>query len=103
MTDFLDDKDKKILQVLKDRGDFTSRQIAKKTLLPVTTVYNRLKKLKEFGVIKKFTVELDQAKLDKGFMVFKKVGKKTFIIKTVTNKGKIDDRDYIDIGVDTYV
>jgi len=41
--------------------------------------------------------------LDKGFMVFKKVGKKTFIIKTVTNKGKIDDRDYIDIGVDTYV
>jgi hypothetical protein len=41
--------------------------------------------------------------LDRGFMVLKKVGKKTFIIKTITKKGKIDDREYIDIGVGTYV
>ena len=66
----LDDKDKKIVEVLKDFGDFTTRKISKKTLLPITTVHNRIKKLKKEGIIKKFTIELDYSKIDKGFMVY---------------------------------
>src|SRR3989338_6815385 len=42
----LDEKDKSILKILQENGDFTTRDIAKKTLLPITTVHNPLNKLK---------------------------------------------------------
>ena len=66
----IDEKDMKVLEILKEHGDYTTRQIAKKTLMPITTVHNRIKKLKKEKVIKKFTVELDYAKVDKGFSVY---------------------------------
>ena len=66
----IDEKDMKVLEILKEHGDYTTRQIAKKTLMPITTVHNRIKKLKKDKVIKKFTVQLDHAKVDKGFSVY---------------------------------
>jgi len=42
----VDDKDIKIIDLLKENSAYTTREIAKKTLLPVTTVHNRIKKLK---------------------------------------------------------
>jgi len=66
----LDEKDKKILEVLKNNADYTTRQIAKKTLLPSTTIHNRIRKLKKEKVIKRFTVELDQKKIDRGFVAY---------------------------------
>jgi DNA-binding Lrp family transcriptional regulator len=66
----MDEKDLKILDILREHGDYTTRQIAKKTLLPPTTIHNRIRKLKEEGVIKKFTVQLDNAKVGKGLMVY---------------------------------
>jgi len=66
----LDEKDKKILEILKDHAEYTTRQIAKKTLLPITTIHNRIRKLKQEGVIKKFTVIPDYNKVDKGFLVY---------------------------------
>jgi Lrp/AsnC family transcriptional regulator for asnA, asnC and gidA len=66
----MDEKDLKILDILKEHGDYTTRQIAKKTLLPPTTIHNRIRKLKEDGVIKKFTVQLDGEKVGKGFMTY---------------------------------
>ena len=65
----IDEKDQKILEVLEEHGDYTTRQIAKKTLLPTTTIHNRIRKLKQLKIIKKFTVELDYKKVDKGFSV----------------------------------
>ncbi len=58
-----DEKDFRILEVLSERGDSTVRQIAKKTLLPPTTIHNRIAKLRKAGVIKKFTIEIDKKKL----------------------------------------
>ena len=58
-----DEKDLLILEALRDRGDSTVRQIAKKTLLPATTIHNRIAKLRKAGVIKKFTIEVDPKKL----------------------------------------
>jgi Lrp/AsnC family transcriptional regulator for asnA, asnC and gidA len=58
----LDDKDQLILDTLKERSDSTTRQIAKKTLLPPTTIHNRIRKLKEAGIIKRFTIEIDENK-----------------------------------------
>src|SRR3989338_6926889 len=70
MTYKLDDKDLKIIEILKQHSDYTTREIAKKTLLPTTTVNNRIRKLKSEGVIKKFTIELDADKTGKGFAAY---------------------------------
>ncbi len=70
MTSEMDNKDEKILEVLKEHGDYTVRQIAKKTLLPATTIHNRIRKLKKEGVITKFTVELDPARTNRGFAAY---------------------------------
>ena len=61
----IDEKDLAIIDVLKKHGDYTVRQIAKKTLLAPTTIHSRLKKLKELGVIRGYTVDIDEKKLGK--------------------------------------
>jgi DNA-binding Lrp family transcriptional regulator len=66
----LDDKDFKILQVMRQNADYPTRKIAKKTLLPITTVHNRLRRLRQDGVIKKYTVELDYGKIGKPFAAY---------------------------------
>ena len=64
----IDDKDLKILKMLREDAKLTTYQISKKTLTPVTTVYNRIKKLERLGVIRKYTVEVDEKKLGKNIM-----------------------------------
>jgi DNA-binding Lrp family transcriptional regulator len=66
----IDEKDKNIIEVLKEHADYTTRQISKKVGLPITTVHNRIKKLKKEKIIKKFTVDLDYNKLNKGFRAY---------------------------------
>ena len=61
----LDKKDIRILDILKENGSLTVRQIASRTLLPITTVHNRIKRLKSLGVIKRFTIEIDHKKVGK--------------------------------------
>ena len=63
MKDLIDEKDKKILEILEENSNLSTHKISKKTLIPVTTVNNRIKKLKELGVIKKYTVDIDKKKL----------------------------------------
>ncbi|MBI2655110.1 Lrp/AsnC family transcriptional regulator [Candidatus Woesearchaeota archaeon] len=63
MKELIDEKDWKILEILKENSNLSTYKISKKTLIPVTTVNNRIKKLKKTGVIKKFTVEVDKNKL----------------------------------------
>ena len=70
MTAELDEKDWKIIEVLKEHADYTTRQIARKTLLPVTTVHNRIRKLKTEKVIRKYTVELDNKKIGKSLVAY---------------------------------
>lgn len=67
MTYKLDKKDERIIEVLKEDSSLTTRQIAKKTRIPITTVHHRIRKLKDEGFIKKFTIELDPKKFDKKF------------------------------------
>lgn len=69
MTYKLDEKDKAIIEILQEHGDYTTRQIARKTLLPATTIHNRIRKLKQEKIIKKFTVDLDYEQLERGFSV----------------------------------
>jgi len=63
MEEKIDEKDMAILDILREHGEYTVRQIAKKTLLAPTTVHSRIKKLRESGVIRRFTIDIDEDKL----------------------------------------
>lgn len=66
----LDEKDRKILEVLQKHGDYTTRQIAKKTLLPATTIHNRIIKLKNEKIIRRFTIDIEPKAVGKQFMAY---------------------------------
>src|SRR3989338_5005429 len=58
----LDEKDYRILNALKENGRLSSQQISKKTKLPISTVHNRIKKMQGSGIIKGYTVVIDEKK-----------------------------------------
>lgn len=64
----MDKKDEKILEILKSDSSLTTRQIAKKTAIPITTIHNRIRKLKKDEIIKQYTIKLDHKKLGKHFL-----------------------------------
>ncbi len=66
----MDDKDEKILELLKENSKLTTNQLSKKLLIPVTTIHNRIKKLEQEGIIKRYTLELDNKKLSKTLAAF---------------------------------
>jgi Lrp/AsnC family transcriptional regulator for asnA, asnC and gidA len=61
----MDDKDRKILELLKEDSSLTTRKIAKQTHIPITTVHKRIQKLKASNIIKRYTIELDYDQLGK--------------------------------------
>ena len=66
----VDDKDFAIIQVLKENSRLPIRDIAKKTKLRPSTVHQRILKLKERGVIERFTLKLNNKSVEEGFIVF---------------------------------
>lgn len=61
----IDKKDYTILDVLKQNARLSTQKIAKKVNIPITTVHNRIKKLENTGVVKNYTVNVDNKKLGK--------------------------------------
>ena len=59
----IDKKDAMVLKFLKDDAKLSIKDISKKTLLPITTIHNRIKKLEKKGIIRNYTVNLDDKKL----------------------------------------
>ena len=57
------EKDKKILKELKKNSRNTTKQISSILKIPRVTVHDRIKKMKEKGIIKKFTVSIDYKKI----------------------------------------
>jgi len=60
----LDQKDLKILEILKQNSKLTTHQISKKINIPITTIHNRIKKLEKEGIIENYTLKLNYKKLD---------------------------------------
>jgi Lrp/AsnC family leucine-responsive transcriptional regulator len=66
----LDDKDIKILDILKQNSRTSIRNIAKKTKIRPSTVHQRMTVLKKKGVIEKYTAKLDNKEIGESFIVF---------------------------------
>ncbi len=66
----LDKTDEKIIEVLRQNGRATVREVAKRLNLPITTVHNRFKKLRKENAIKKFTIEPNYEMLNKNVSAF---------------------------------
>lgn len=66
----IDDKDWKIIEVLKNNSRESVRAVAKKTGIRPSTVHQRIKKLLGSGVIEKFTVKLNNRLAEENFIVF---------------------------------
>ena len=58
----LEEKDRKILNILVDNSRLSLRQIAKKAGASVATVMHHIKKLEKDGIIKKYTSKIDYEK-----------------------------------------
>jgi Lrp/AsnC family leucine-responsive transcriptional regulator len=66
----LDERDVEILKLLQKNCRMTAKEIAKKIGSPITTVYAKIKRMEELGVIKQYKAILDSKKLDKGAVAF---------------------------------
>ncbi|MCL7413831.1 MAG: AsnC family transcriptional regulator [ANME-2 cluster archaeon] len=60
----LDKLDIKILSHLQEDGRQSFREIAKKTHTSVPTIGSRVERLQQLGIIKRFTVDIDQGKIE---------------------------------------
>ena len=66
----LDSKDQLIIESLKLDCRAPIRDIAKRTKLRPSTVHQRINRLKESGVIERFTIKLNNEAVGEGFIVF---------------------------------
>ena len=64
----LDDLDWQILQAIQENSKQTYSDIGRQLGVAHSTVYGRIKKLEQIGVIKKWTVDLDYDKLGLNFI-----------------------------------
>ncbi len=60
----LDDKDIAILLLIQENSKLTANQIAKKTNTPITTVFAKIKRMEELGIIKQYRAILSPEKLN---------------------------------------
>jgi len=59
----LDDKDIAILALLQENSKLTAKQIAKKVNSPITTVFAKIKRMEELGIIKEYRAILAPEKI----------------------------------------
>ena len=66
----LDEKDTAILALVQRDCRLTAREIARKIDSPITTVFAKIKRMEELGIIKEYRAVLDAKKLDSGTTAF---------------------------------
>ena len=66
----IDNKDTKIIDILRQSSREPIREIAKKTKIRPSTVHQRIQKLIENGIIEKFTIKLNNKAVGENFIVF---------------------------------
>lgn len=66
----MDEKDRKILEILKENSNLKVNRISKEVKLPISTVHHRIKKLKKDGIIKAYTIKLNHKKLGNNLFAY---------------------------------
>lgn len=66
----IDDTDRRLLRVLQDDGRITNQALAQSCGLSPAACFDRVKRLRERGVIIGYTALLDPEKLDQALMIF---------------------------------
>ncbi|MEM3577974.1 MAG: Lrp/AsnC family transcriptional regulator [Candidatus Bathyarchaeia archaeon] len=66
----LDEKDLAILALIQENCKLTAKEIAKKIDSPITTVFAKMKRMEELGIIKKYCAILDAKPLGSGTTAF---------------------------------
>lgn len=79
----LDEKDLAILRLIQEDGKLTAKQIAKKTGVPLTTVFAKTKRMEEQGVILGYRAIASPEKLN--------AGTAAFILASVSYRTKFDE------------
>ena len=70
----MDKIDMRILKILKDNARLSASAISEEINLSVSAVIERIKKLETSGVIKGYTVDIDQAKMGNNMVALMEVG-----------------------------
>ena len=63
-------KYEEILNILRENADISMKEISKRTGIPITTIHNRIKKMKEEGIIKCYRAIIDPKKLGYNVQAF---------------------------------
>jgi Lrp/AsnC family leucine-responsive transcriptional regulator len=79
----LDEKDVAILALIQENSKLTAKQIAKKIDAPITTVFAKIKRMEDVGVIREYRAVLAPEKLDSATAAF--------ILASVSYRAKADD------------
>ena len=58
----MDAKDRQILEPLEQDASQSTKDLARKTHIPITTVHNRIQKLRKEGVLTHYTVKVNESK-----------------------------------------
>jgi len=66
----VDNKDERIIEILKHNSRTPIKEIAKSTKIRPSTVHQRIQKLIEKGIIEKFTIKLSNKAIGENFIVF---------------------------------
>jgi len=66
----IDEKDLRILNLLQKNCRMTAKEIAQTVDSPVTTVFAKIKRMEELGIIKDYKAVLDAQKLNRGTTAF---------------------------------
>jgi len=69
----LDDRDKKILKALQEDCQRPKIDLAEETEIPKTTLFNRIQKLEDAGIIRGYRADIDPAKVGKDLEIIIKV------------------------------
>lgn len=70
MTEEMDERDLAVLELLKKDSRLSEQKISRKTGIPMTTVHNRIRKLRESGIIEHYTVRINHKKLGRPIVAY---------------------------------
>jgi Lrp/AsnC family leucine-responsive transcriptional regulator len=83
MSGKLDEKDSAILMLIQKDSKLTAKQISKKVNAPITTVFAKMKRMEELGVIREYRAIVSPEKLS--------AGTAAFILASVSYRAKDND------------